>query len=87
MNKYSAIQGHEYIVLGPIWPFDYTILIYNIRVHEADVIVPPSSAFLHLHPIHDTKQKREWENIEVVELEYRNERKHLRNKCTGKGLV
>jgi hypothetical protein len=24
------IQGHEYIVLGPIWPFEYTILVYNI---------------------------------------------------------
>ena len=27
------IQGHEYIVLGSIWPFLYTILIYNIWVH------------------------------------------------------
>jgi len=44
------IQGLEYIVIGPIWPFDYTILIYNIRAHEADVIVSLSSAFLHLHP-------------------------------------
>jgi hypothetical protein len=51
MYKYSA---H----IGPIWPFEYTILIYNIRVHEADVIVTPSSAFLHLHPTHDTNQKR-----------------------------
>jgi hypothetical protein len=44
------IQGPGYIVLSPIWPFDYTIRVYNIRVHEADVIVPPSSAFFHLHP-------------------------------------
>jgi hypothetical protein len=44
------IQDPEYIVLDPIWPSVYTILIYNIRVHEADVIVPLSSAFFHLHP-------------------------------------
>jgi hypothetical protein len=44
------IHGTKYIVLVPIWPFHYTILVYNIRVHEADVIVPLSSVFLHLHP-------------------------------------
>ena len=51
------IQGPEYIVIGPILPFDYTIYIYNIRVHEANVIVP-----FHQHAcifiLHDTKQKR-----------------------------
>jgi hypothetical protein len=44
------IQDPKYIILGPIWPSVYTILIYNIWVHEADVIVLPSSAFFHLHP-------------------------------------
>jgi hypothetical protein len=34
------IQGHEYIVLGLSWLFEYIIHIYNIRIHEADVIVP-----------------------------------------------
>jgi hypothetical protein len=37
------IQGPKYIILGLIWPSGYTILVYNIRVHEADVIVPLSS--------------------------------------------
>jgi hypothetical protein len=44
------IQDPKDIVLGPISPFVYTILVYNIWVHEADVIVPLSSAFFHLHP-------------------------------------
>jgi hypothetical protein len=44
------IQGPEYIILGPIWPFVYIILIYNIRIYEADVIVPLSLAFFHIHP-------------------------------------
>ena len=52
------IQGPEYIVLGPIWIFKYIFLVYNIRVHEADVIETPLAAFLHLPPIHDTKEKR-----------------------------
>jgi hypothetical protein len=52
------IQGPKYIVLGPIWPSIYTILVYNIRVHEADVIVPLSLKFFHLHPTR-YKKKRE----------------------------
>jgi hypothetical protein len=52
------IQGHEYIILDLIWPFEYIIHIYNIWVHEADVIISPllqhSSTFI----LHDTKQKR-----------------------------
>jgi hypothetical protein len=51
------IQGPEYIILGPIWPSVYTILVYNIWVHEADVIVP----FLRhsfTFNLHDTKKKR-----------------------------
>jgi hypothetical protein len=44
------IQGPEYIVLGLIWPSVYAILVYNIRVHKADVIVPLSLVFFHLHP-------------------------------------
>jgi hypothetical protein len=43
------IECPEYIILTPIWPFVYTILVYKIRVQEADVIVPPSLAFLYLH--------------------------------------
>jgi hypothetical protein len=39
------IQNHEYIILGPIWPFEYIIHVYNIWVYEAGVVVPPSSAF------------------------------------------
>ena len=34
------IQGHEYIVLSPIWPFLYTIRMYNMWVHKADVVDP-----------------------------------------------
>jgi len=44
------IQGHEYIILGPIWLFAYTLLMYNIWVHEADVVDPLLPAFLHFHP-------------------------------------
>jgi hypothetical protein len=39
------IQGYEYIILSPIWPFEYIIYVYNIWINEADVIVPHSSVF------------------------------------------
>jgi hypothetical protein len=59
-----AIQGSGYIVLGPIWPYVYAILIYNIRVHEANVIVPlfrHSFTFI----LHDTKKGDE-NRVEVL---------------------
>ena len=46
----AAIQGHEYIILGLIWLFAYTLLMYNIWVHEADVVDPLLPAFLRFHP-------------------------------------
>ena len=48
------IQGLEYIVIGPIWPFDYTIHIHNIWIHEANVIVPFLRRFC-TFILHDTK--------------------------------
>ena len=80
------IQDPEYIILNSIWLFYYTIVVYNICVHEADVINPLSSAFC-AFILHDTKQKRGWESTDIVELEYRNERKHLHSKCTDERLV
>ena len=44
------IQGHEYIILGPIWLGAYTLLMYNIWVHEAYVVDLVLPAFLHFHP-------------------------------------
>ena len=44
------IQGHEYIILGLIRPFAYTLLMYNIRIHEVNVVNPALPAFLHFHP-------------------------------------
>ena len=44
------IQGHEYIILGLIWLFAYTLLMYNIWVHEAYVVDPVLFAFLRFHP-------------------------------------
>ena len=44
------IQGHEYIILGPIWPGAYTLLMYSIWVHEAYVVDPVLPAFLRFHP-------------------------------------
>jgi hypothetical protein len=53
-----SIQGHEYIILGPIWPFDYTIRVYNIRGPWTRCDSTPSSAFFHLHPTrYETKKK------------------------------
>ena len=44
------IQGHEYIMLGLIRPFAYTLLMYNIRIYEANIVNPALPAFLHFHP-------------------------------------
>ena len=33
-------QGHEYIILGPIRILAYTLLMYNIRIDEANVVIP-----------------------------------------------
>jgi hypothetical protein len=61
MYKYAAIQSPAYIVLGPLWPSVCSILVYNIWVQEADVIVPLSLAFFHLHPTR-YKKNRGWES-------------------------
>jgi hypothetical protein len=79
------IQGHEYIILDPIWPFLYTILIYNMWANEADVVDPFFLAFFQLHPTRFKIKKGRERNL--VELEYKNEMKHLHSKYTDEGLV
>ena len=88
-NEYASmlpIQHPEYIILGTIWPSAYTLLVYNKWVHEADVVDPffgilaPSSYMI-------KNKKRGWESTKSVELEYRNEIKHLHSKYTDEGLV
>ena len=43
-------QGHEYIIIGPISILAYTLLMYNIRIDEANAVNPALPAFLHFHP-------------------------------------
>ena len=43
-------QGHDKIILGPISILAYTLLMYNIRIYEANVVNPALPAFLHFHP-------------------------------------
>ena len=38
------------IILGLIRIFAYTLLMYNIRIYEANIVNPALPAFLHFHP-------------------------------------
>ena len=80
-------QGHEYIILGPIRILAYTLLMYNIRIHEANVVNPALPAFLHFHPAR-LQIKGGNENLnDLVELEYTIDRKYLHRPYTDEGLV
>jgi hypothetical protein len=52
------IQDPEYIVLDPIWPSVYTILVYNIQVCKTDVIVP-FLQYCFTFILHDKKRENE----------------------------
>ena len=53
--------------------------------NEADVVDPFFLAFFQLHPTQFKIKKRRERNL--VELEYKNEMKHLHSKYTDKRLV
>ena len=59
LTSILLMQGHEYVVLGPIRPFPDTLLMYTIWVYEADAIVPFSLAFLNLHPTRSKKKEED----------------------------
>jgi len=89
-NEYASmlpIQHPEYIILGPIWPFANTLLKYNMWVHDADVVDTLFFGILAPSCYTIKNKKRGWESTKSVELEYRNEIKHLHSKYTDEGLV